>query len=52
MRTGGGGARHHVHLIFEIVPQGGRVVIVQVPVDAVETDMRARATRVSGVASQ
>ena len=40
MRTGGGGALHHVHLILEVVPQGGRVVILQVPVDAVETNMR------------
>ena len=40
MRTGSGGALHHVHLILEVVPQGGRVVILQVPVDAVETDVR------------
>jgi beta-galactosidase len=36
---------HLVHLILEVVPQGGRVVILQVPVDAIETDMRREDAR-------
>ena len=45
VRSGSGLAFRRVHLVFKVVAQGGRVVKVQVPVDAVHTDMGGEGAR-------
>ena len=43
--TGRCGSLNHVHFVFDVVAEGWRIFILQIPVDAIQTDMRTEGAR-------